>query len=110
MARIVTIEDNRIIRAGEEKATEGSRIDRRAYTDDASRWIEDGRKVRVKSSNVRYIWYEKPAQRLYVQFKSGDTYYYPSVTVVVAKRMFNGTSMGKYVWWMRRNGYVGIKV
>lgn len=85
------------------------RIDARSGINNAEDWVKTGRWVLVKSSNVRRIRYEKAAQKLWVQFKTGTPYYYPSITTRQAKQMFHAASMGKFVWALRRKGYVGIK-
>ena len=49
----------------------------------------------VVSSNVKRIGYEK--SKLYVQFKSGATYFYKGVPEKLYKEMLNADSKGKYL-------------
>ncbi len=85
------------------------RVDLRSGVFDADTFVKSGKWVSVKSSNVKRFKFEKVAQRLWVQFLSNVTYHYNSVDVPTAKKFFRAASYGKAVWWLRRNGYVGIK-
>lgn len=67
----------------------------------ADEWAESGRWVEVESSNVKGIAYV--GGQLFVEFKGGSIYSY-DVQPTYAKQMFYSTSMGKFVWKMRRAG------
>ena len=108
MPRIVTIQDNKIQSRGVKKATAGQKIDAR-YKDTVDEWLKNGKWIGVRSSNVKQIRFEKPAQRMWVRFKNGSEYHYNSVTTATARRFYEAASMGRFVWYLRRNGYVGIK-
>ena len=92
------------------RSTTGHNVDKRHRLTKAQEWIVSGKSMLVRSSNVRAIWYNKPAQKLFVKFKNGDTYYYPSVTVQKATSFFHAASFGKAVWSLRRSGWKGIKL
>lgn len=82
------------------------------YTDEtntAERWAASDQWVGVDSSNVAKIRYDAAARVLWVQFLDGSTYYYNGVTETIAISMYNSGSHGKFVWWLRRNGYPGEK-
>lgn len=108
MARIPVIIDNKTVKGSAPKANPGPKVDKRQQ-DDVDKWINSNKYIRVKSSNVLKIRYEKAARRLWVIFKGNVEYHYDSVMTPIAKRMFNAASQGKFVWWLRRNGYKGIK-
>lgn len=108
MARIPVIIDNKTVKGSAPKANPGPKVDKRQQ-DDVDKWINSNKYIRVKSSNVAKIRYEKAARRLWVTFKNGAEYHYNSVMTPLAKQMFNAASQGKFVWKIRRMGYVGIK-
>lgn len=101
MPRIPTIIDNKQVRGSQRIANPAPKIDKRSRTDD-DKWISDGKWVKVKSSHVAAIKYEKAGQKLHVRFKNGHEGYYPSTTVRQAKTFFHEISMGKAVWKYRR--------
>lgn len=75
-------------------------------------WAESGLRVRVHSSNVAAIRYDKPNQILYVQFRvkgvitsDGALYRYFGVHPATAKSMYNTISMGRFVWYKLRDRY-----
>lgn len=71
----------------------------------ADEWAESGRWVRVKSSNVNGIAYDRKNSTLMVGFKDGSLYSYDGVPEVIAKGMFTASSMGKFVWRNLRDKY-----
>lgn len=71
----------------------------------ADEWAATGRWVRVKSSNVQSISYDRKEATLLVAFKNGSTYAYGNVPEMVAKGMFAASSMGKYIWRNIRDRY-----
>lgn len=77
---------------------------------DATDWAETGVWVRVKSSNVQSISYQKSFEYLYVEFRGGSVYRYDNVPLRVAKNMFRAGSMGKYVWRKLRDQYPYQKI
>lgn len=85
------------------------RVDLRSGVYDADTFVKSGKWVRVRSSNVFKIRFEKAALRLWVIFLSGVRYHYPSCSVELGKKFFRAASYGKGVWWLRRNGFVGVK-
>lgn len=81
-------------------------------------WVDSGARVRVRSSNVLAIRYDKPNQILYVEFKkhlkgknkntdgvAGKLYRYFGVHPLTAKSMYQSASMGKFVWYKLRDRY-----
>ncbi len=110
MGRIATIVEGQVQARGVAKATTkpGSKVDKRSQAG-APAWAKSGRWVNVVSSNVRSIKYDKAAKVLWVRFKEGATYHYNGVSQQLAVSMFNSASMGKFVWRLRRAGYVGVK-
>lgn len=86
------------------------RIDRRSGIDNADDWVKSGKWVLVKSSNVRAIRYDRPSQRLWVRFLRGKhrEYHYNGIPTKTAKLMFYAASVGKFVWRIRRAGFIGI--
>lgn len=80
------------------------------WVDTADEWVENPTWVSVYSSNVSAIRYEKNIRRLLVRFGDGSLYKYDQVGPTIAANMYNCTSMGKFVWWLRRNGYKGVKI
>ena len=85
--------------------TSPSRIDSRVKLSGADEWVATGKWARVKSTNVRYIKYDKKEKILSVQFKNGMVYPYKQVPVRTAKDMYNASSMGRYVWRRLRDVY-----
>lgn len=80
-------------------------------------WVESGARVRVHSSNVAAIRYDRPNQILYVQFRvkgvitpDGALYRYFDVHPMTARAMFNTSSMGKFVWYRLRDRYAYERV
>jgi len=73
-------------------------------------WIASGHRVRVKSSNVIAIGYDRENKVLWVEFGSGSPtvthYKYYGVHSSTAKSFFNAASMGKFVWYRLRDKYV----
>ena len=65
-------------------------------------WAESGDWAEVYSSNVARIAYHWARTSLLVWFRSGRLYVYYGVSPEAAKEMFNSSSMGKYVWKLRR--------
>jgi hypothetical protein len=76
---------------------------------DVDKWLNGNKYIKVKSSNVLQIRYEKAARKLWVIFKGNAEYHYRSVMTHLARQMFFAPSMGKFVWKLRRMGYVGYK-
>ncbi len=72
------------------------KIDRR-HGLDAEKWVESGRWVYGRSSNVGGLMYDKSDNRLFVQFSGGSVYYYLGVPIRVAVNFFNASSLGKYL-------------
>ena len=109
MARIITISEGKTTR-GQKVAVKAvaPRVNK-TYKGTVEDWIESGNWIRVKSSNVAKIMYDKQAKKMWVEFKGGDVYHYTPVSVRQAKDFYGAPSMGRYVWKMRRAGYVGIK-
>lgn len=83
---------------------ESSRVDQR-HRLGSEQWIDSGRWVNVKSSNVGSIRYEKDISALVVQFLDGAIYRYEQVPHKVAQDMFNTSSMGRFVWQRLRDVY-----
>lgn len=71
----------------------------------ADEWAESGRWVRMKSSNVSGIAYDRKNNTLMVGFKDGSLYKYSNVPEVIAKGMFAADSAGRYVWRALRDRY-----
>lgn len=74
----------------------------KGYAGTASDWalgVKYGRWVRVVSSNVARIKYDRVREVLHVEFKGSTPteYVYIGVPLTVAKAMFNAPSMGKFV-------------
>ena len=111
MPRIITIKGGKQSQRGVARATTkaGSKVDKRVQSTPLQ-WLYSGKWAGVISSNVKAIKYDRPAMRLYVRFKDGSVYFYPSTTWQTARAMFNCPSMGKFVWRIRRAGIVGVKV
>lgn len=76
----------------------------------AERWAEADEWVFVISSNVAAIKYDDWSRILYVKFDSGDRYYYPQVSKSLAMDMYNCGSHGKFIWYLRKSGYRGVKM
>ena len=110
MARIVTISSGKEKPRGVKRAVKAvaPRIDKR-FKGSVEDWIDSGEWIRVKSSNVAKIMFERSAKKLWVEFKGGSTYFYQPISVRQAKDFFGTPSFGKHIWRMRRAGYVGIK-
>jgi hypothetical protein len=109
MPRIATIIDNKQVRGSQRKANPAPKIDKRHATDD-DQWIDGDKWVKVRSSHVAAIKYERGAsQKLWVRFKNGHEGYYPGVTVRQAKVFFHEVSMGKAVWKYRRAGRAWVR-
>ncbi len=86
-----------------------TRVDRRSRVN-ALDWAKTGKWVRVISSNVKGIKYDKANQTLYVQFKgykgaADPIYAYYDVAIATARSMFNSSSMGGFVWAKLRDQY-----
>lgn len=80
-------------------------------TVDADEWAEAGAWVKVHSSNVKEIMYDKLAKELHVRFIGGNAHYkYLQVSPEVAKLMFRANSMGKFVWKRLRGKYPYARV
>ena len=110
MGRIVTIKDGKQANAAEiRKAQGGPKIDKRSGSDVDS-WLRNEKWVKVKSSNVAFIKYEKPIKRLWVRFKGGAEYSYSPISTMKARSFYLSASMGKAVWKLRREGWVGIRM
>ena len=73
-------------------------------------WLKSGDWEKADSSNVAALRYDRQTRRTYVRFKSGDVYHYSPMTEHLAGQFFSAASMGKFVWHLRRMGYVGVKV
>lgn len=77
----------------------------------ADEWSSNGQWVGVASSNVFGIKYDLQKSLLFVQFKDqysragGSVYVYYNVAPMVAKSMFEASSMGKFVWYKLRGRY-----
>ncbi len=84
-----------------------TRIDKR-HRMDSEDWVNNGKWVRVKSSNVREIRYEATTKRLWVKFKN-VLGHYEQVPKKVAEAFFNSSSLGKFVWRRLRDRYTWIK-
>lgn len=111
MGRIVTISDGKTVKRGVAKATTrpGSKVDKRVQVG-APEWARSGRWVRVVSSNVSHIKYDKPRKTMWVRFKSGAEYACPDFPYQTAVAYFNASSMGQYHWKLRKQGYVFKKM
>jgi hypothetical protein len=72
------------------------------HTHSAYHWLESREWAEVNSSNVAAIRWD--GSRLVVRFNNNRVYAY-SVTRDIAARMFNTTSMGKFVWFLRRSQF-----
>lgn len=72
----------------------------------ADSWLDTGKWVNVKSSNVSAIAYNSDTEQLFVEFGVGNKpksyYMYPGVNRGMAKRFFNSPSFGKAIWKMFR--------
>ncbi len=86
-----------------------TKVDRRFSVKTAQEWSQTGQWVRMRSSNVAAIRYDKQNTRLWIQFKSGSSYRFEGVPVDTAMAMFNANSPGRFVWLLRRSGYLGIR-
>lgn len=86
-----------------------TKVDRRFSVKTAQEWAQTGAWVRMRSSNVSEIRYDKANQRLWVHFKSGASYRYDSMPIETAKAAFNASSIGKFIWLLRRSGFVGVR-
>lgn len=80
------------------------RVDRR-YRGTADDWVQTGRWVNVKSSNVKAIRYDRINKKLFVQFKDSRVYWYMGIQTRTAKDMFGAASLGKFVWRRLRDKY-----
>lgn len=96
MARIVTISGGKEVKRGVTHATAGSKVDKRSGFYTAKDWSDSGRWVRVKSSWVQAIKYDREEKELSVQFRDA-TCVYPNTSIQTAQGMFRAASMGKYV-------------
>ncbi len=88
--------------------TLATRIDKR-HRMDSEDWAANGKWVRVKSTNVAEIRFEKSTKRLYVKFLSGHQGYYNGVPIKVAESFFNASSLGVFVHRRLKNKYTWIK-
>ncbi len=86
-----------------------TKVDRRFSVKTAAEWVQTNQWVRVRSSNVAAIRYDKNQNRLWVQFRSGSSYRYDSMPIQTAKDFFNCSSFGRFIWLLRRSGYVGVR-
>lgn len=60
----------------------------------------------VDSSNIKYVGYDKGTQRLYVQFKGGDTYVYYDVEPLMWDGLRKADSKGSFLhWFVKVNNY-----
>lgn len=73
-------------------------------------WLQSGKWVRVKSSNVGGISYDVHNNTLFVEFLNGGTYAYYQVPPQTAKEMFMSTSMGKFLHKKIKGVYAYAKV
>jgi hypothetical protein len=90
-------------------AVPGSRVDgRHGLT--AQSWVETGRWVNVKSSNVASIKYNIFDNSLTVMFLSGSGYKYQQVPIRTAKNMFDASSMGRFVHQRLKNVYPFVQI
>lgn len=85
-----------------------TRIDKR-HRMDSEDWVANGKWVKVKSSNVGEIRYEKSTKRLFVKFLGGQSGYYNGVSVKLAEAFFNSSSLGRFVWRKLRDKFPWIK-
>ncbi len=85
-----------------------TKVDKR-HRMDSEDWIKSGKWVKVKSSNVAEICYEKSTKRLHVKFLGGQQGYYNQVPPRIAEAMYNSSSMGKFVWRRLRDKFPWIK-
>lgn len=93
---------------------EAPNVDKRAKLD-ADGWMDSGRWVGVKSSNVAGIRYNRPMKRLYVEFKGkkgspDSVYQYDGVPPQTARAMFGTGSMGSFVWKRLRGKFPYAKI
>ena len=99
MARIASIgPGGKTIPRGRAQATtqSQSKVDKR-HQIGSTDWVNTGKWVRVKSSNVAGIAYHRKNKNMYVEFLNGAVYEYKGVAVDTARAMFNSGSMGKFV-------------
>lgn len=106
IGRIPTISGNKIIplnvRRAKYAVKPAPKVDKRFNTD-VDRWADEGTWVRVKSSWVVAIRFDKVLKRLFVQYKKdkagvpGPVCRYDNVATRKAKDMFQAASMGKFV-------------
>ena len=86
------------------------RVDLRSRVYDPNDFVTSGKWVRVSSSNVASIRYDNDNHVMWVRFLNGQIYYYSDVLPSIARRFFMSASKGKFIWALRRSGYVGVKV
>ena len=78
------------------------KIDKR-HRLEADDWVDSGRWVRVSSSNVSAIMFDKLRERIYVEFlpskkfPAGSVYFYLSCPAQLAKDLFNAGSIGIFL-------------
>jgi hypothetical protein len=61
---------------------------------------------KVNSSNVEYLGYDSEKQRLYAQFKGGDTYVYYDVEPEIWNGLRQADSKGSFLhWFIKVNNY-----
>ena len=87
------------------RADNAPKIDRRSRIETPQQFTYSGKEVRVTSSNVFSIRYDKPNHRLWVRFRNGALYKYDRVSLQTAQSMFSAPSMGKFVWRRLRGRY-----
>ena len=111
MGRIAVIQSGKIAKRGKAKATTapGSKVDKR-HQIGASDWVNSGKWVRVKSSNVAGISYHRKKHALSVEFIGGAVYLYRDVAVNVAREMFNASSVGKFVHRRLKGKYAYARI
>lgn len=68
----------------------------------ADAWINSGKMIQVRSSNVKKIGYDLARRELTVEFKGGGNYTYLNVPREKARRMYHAPSMGKFVFYQLR--------
>lgn len=59
--------------------------------------------IKVQSSNIHSIWYDKVPQRMRVRFNSGAEYEYERVPERIYIQLLNAPSHGKAFWKLARN-------
>ena len=110
MARIATIVGGKEVKRSVAKATtaEASKVDKRSQVG-APGWVRTGRWVRVVSSNVTHIRYDKPRKKMHVRFKGNVEYVCDNFSLQRAVTYFNAPSIGKHHWKLRRAGFKFVK-